>query len=106
MLPTTETAIRAIMRADESITQGQADAAIMALKETPTNHEPLDEILTPGETAKLLGRDRHTVAAWEKRGLLVAIRTGKQGQNITGYVGSSVRALLAGNVNANGKAVA
>ena len=71
--------------------------------------EPFDQILTPEAAGKLLGgRDRHTLANWERRGLLVAVRTGADGKRITGYTASSVRALLAGKANANtdGKAVA
>ena len=74
---------------------------------TPTNPDPLDPIISPVETAKLCGgKDRHTLREWERRGWLVAVRTGKQGKNITGYTASSVRALLAGKPLVNGKAVA
>ena len=109
MLPTTETALKAILQADPSISPECAKSALAVLKGAPTNPEPLDRIVSPTETGKLLGgRDRHTLANWGKRGLLVAVRTGAGGKRITGYTASSVRALLAGKANANtdGKEVA
>ena len=107
MLATSETALRAIMRADASVSREQEEAAIRAAKGTPTNTEPLDPILTVAETGKLCGgKDRHTLREWERRGWLVAIRTGAKGHRITGYTASSVRALLAGKANTNGKEVA
>ena len=104
MLKTTTDAIRAICAADPSINTAQVNSAIAALNGAPVETEPFDQILTPVVAGKLLGRDRHTLANWEKRGLLRAVRTGKDGKRITGYTASSVRALLAGN--ANRKAVA
>ena len=109
MFKTTIDAIRAICAADPSINTAQVNAAIAVLNGVPTDTEPLDQILTPDAAGKLLGgRDRHTLANWEKRGLLRAVRTGKGGKRITGYTASSVRALLAGKANANtdGKEVA
>ena len=72
----------------------------------PANDEPFDQILTPERVGELVGRDRHTLANWAKRGLLVAVRTGADGKRITGFTASSVRALLAGKATMNGKAVA
>ena len=117
MLKSTSDAIRTTTRAicatDPSITATQIETAIAAfiaaLDGVPVDTEPLDRIISPVETGKLLGgRDRHTLANWERRGLLVAVRTGADGKRITGYTASSVRALLAGKANANtdGKAVA
>ena len=109
MFKTTIDAIRAICAADPSINTAQVNAAIAALNGVPTDTEPLDRILSPVETGKMLGgRDRHTLANWGKRGLLVAVRTGAGGKRITGYTLSSVRAFLSGKANANtdGKAVA
>lgn len=108
MINTTKSAIRAICATDPTLSAAQIDAALAALDGVPTNTEPYDQILTPVAAAKLLGRDRHTLAAWTKRGLLVAVRTGRAGSRITGYTASSVRAFLAGkaNANTNGKEVA
>jgi len=99
MLETTRTAAAAIFAADPTMTDTERKARL-APDFTPTNTEPYDEILTPVAAAKILGgRDRHTLAAWEKRGLLVAVRTGGKGSRITGYTGASVRAFIAGKVN-------
>ncbi len=106
MLDTTRTAAAAIFAADPTMTDEERKARL-APDFAPTNTEPFDEILTPSMAGKILGgRDRHTLAAWEKRGLLVAVRTGGTGSRITGYTASSVRALLTGRANAKGKAVA
>lgn len=107
MLQTTRTAAAAIFAADPTMTPEERKARL-APDFAPTNTEPYDQILTPVAAAKLLGRDRHTLAAWTKRGLLVAVRTGRAGSRITGYTASSVRAFLAGkaNANTNGKEVA
>ena len=107
MFKTTSDAIRAICAADPSINAAQVNAAIAVLDGAPVETKPFDQILTPETTGKLLGgRDRHTLANWAKRGLLHAVRTGKTGSRITGYTASSVRALLAGKTNTDGKAVA
>jgi len=106
MLDSTRTAVAAILAADPTVTPEER-AARLAPNFTPTNPDPLDPIISPVETAKLCGgKDRHTLREWERRGWLVAVRTGKQGKNITGYTASSVRALLAGKPLVNGKAVA
>lgn len=107
MLDTTRTAVAAILAADPTVTPEER-AARLAQNFTPTNPEPLPApLLSPTETGKLFGgKDRHTLAAWEKRGWLVAVRTGAKGRNIVGYTGESVRALLAGKPLVNGKAVA
>lgn len=105
MHATTEAALRAIMRTDETIAREQEEAAIRAGKGTPTNPEPLDPILTVAETRRLCGGvDRHTLLTWERRGFITAVRTGKAARNVTGFVGASVRSFLAGK--ATGKAVA
>ena len=106
MLDTTKQALAAILAADPTVSPEERKARL-APNLAATDTEPTDRILSPVETGKLLGgRDRHTLAMWEKRGLLRAVRTGKDGKRITGYTASSVRALLAGKVNVNGKAVA
>ena len=107
MLDTTKQALAAILATDPTVSPEERKARL-APNLAATDTEPLDRILSPVETGKLLGgRDRHTLANWEKRGLLVAVRTGKDGTRITGYTLSSVRAFLSGkaNANANGKAV-
>lgn len=105
MLDTTRTAAAAIFAADPTMTDDERKARL-APDFTPTNPAPLDPIISPMETGKLFGKDRHTLANWEKRGLLRAVRTGKDGRRITGYTGESVRALLSGNPLVSGKAVA
>ncbi len=104
MLDTTRTAAAAIFRADPTMTDEERKARL-APNLTITDTEPLDRIIPPVETGKLLGgKDRHTLLDMARRGLLVAVRGGRQGKNVTGYTLSSVRAFLAGK--ANGKAVA
>ena len=107
MLDTTKQALAAILASDPTVTPEERKARL-APDFAPTNNEPYDDILTPVAAAKLLKRDRHTLTAWTKRGLLVAVRTGEDGKRITGFTASSVRALLAGkaNANTNGKEVA
>jgi len=106
MLDTTRTAAAAIFAADPTMTDDERRARL-APNFTPTNPDPLDPILTVAETGKLCGgKDRHTLREWERRGWIVAIRTGKSGRRITGYTGESVRRFLAGKANTNGKAVA
>lgn len=99
MLDTTRTAAAAIFAADPTMTDTERKARL-APNFTPVNDEPFDQILTPETACKMLGRDRHTICAWAKRGLLVAVRTGAGGKRITGYTASSVRALLAGKITA------
>jgi len=106
MLDTTRTAAAAIFKADPTMTDEERKARL-APNLTITDTEPLDRIISPVETGRLLGgRDRHTLANWAKRGLLHAVRTGAGGKRITGYTASSVRALLAGKANANESEVA
>ena len=95
MLDTTRTAAAAIFAADPTMTDTER-AARLAPNFAPVSDEPFDQILTPERAGELLGRDRHTLTSWTKRGLLVAVRTGAGGKRITGYTASSVRALLAG----------
>lgn len=108
MLDTTRTAAAAIFKADPTMTDEERKARL-APNLTITDTEPLDRIIPPVETGKLLGgKDRHTLLDMARRGLLVAVRGGRQGKNVTGYTLSSVRAFLSGKANANtdGKAVA
>ena len=108
MLDTTRTTAAAIFRADPTMTDEERKARL-APNLTITDTEPLDRIIPPVETGKLLGgKDRHTLLDMARRGLLVAVRGGRQGKNVTGYTLSSVRAFLSGKANANtdGKAVA
>lgn len=96
MLDTTRAAAAAIFKADPTMTDAERKARL-APDFAPVNNEPFDQILTPDAACKLLGRERHTLANWTKRGLLRAVRTGPTKKKITGYTASSVRALLAGN---------
>ncbi len=107
MLDSTRKAMGALLDCDPTVTPEER-AARLAPNFTP-NPEPLDRIIPPVETGKLLGgKDRHTLLDMARRGLLVAVRGGRQGKNVTGYTLSSVRAFLSGkaNANADGKAVA
>ena len=99
MLDTTKQALAAILAADPTVSPEERKARL-APDLAATETEPTDRILSPVETGKLLGgRDRHTLANWEKRGLLRAVRTGKGGKRITGFTLSSVRAFLAGRAH-------
>lgn len=103
MLDTTKQALAAILAADPTVSPEERKARL-APNLAATDTEPTDRILSPVETGKLLGgRDRHTIANWEKRGLLVAVRTGAGGKRITGYTRSSVAALLAGKTQTEAK---
>ena len=105
MLETTKRAAAAIFAADPTMTPEECRARLDP-NLAPMNTEAFDEILTPSMAGKILGgRDRHTLAAWTKRGLLVAVRTGGKGCRITGYTGASVRALLAGKTRTEAKPV-
>ena len=108
MLDTTKQALAAILAADPTVSPEERKARL-APNLAATDTEPTDRILSPVETGKLLGgKDRHTLLDMARRGLLVAVRGGRQGKNVTGYTLSSVRAFLSGKANANtdGKAVA
>ena len=96
MLDSTRTAVAAIFRADPSISDAERKARL-APDFIPVNTEPFDRIFTPQQAGRILGgRDRHTLAAWAKRGLLTAIKTGTGGKRATGYLESSIRKFLSG----------
>lgn len=105
MLDSTRKAMGALLDCDPTVTPEER-AARLAPNFTPTNPEPLPApLLSPTETGKLFGgKDRHTLRQWERRGWLVAVRTGAKGKNIVGYTGESVRALLAGKATGKGAA--
>ncbi len=84
---------------DPTIKDEQITASISVLKGKPCPATPYEPIVKQQDAAKMFGRDRHTLAQWAKRGLLVAVRTGKGGKRITGYTASSVNALLAGKAS-------
>ena len=105
MLDTTRTAAAAIFAADPTMTPEERRARLDP-NLAHMNTEAFDEILTPSMAGKILGgRDRHTLAAWAARGLLVAVRTGAGGRRITGYTSASIRALLAGKTRTEAKPV-
>ena len=99
MLDTTRRAAAAIFAADPTMTDAERKARL-APNFAPMNDKPFDQILTPQQAVKILGRDRHTLANWAKRGLLRAVRTGRDGKRITGYAASSVHEFLAGGAAA------
>ena len=43
------------------------------MRQTPG--EEIEELLTPGEVAKMFGVDPKTVTSWAKRGRLTSVRT-------------------------------
>ena len=95
MLDTTRTAAAAIFAADPTMTPEERKARLADMLQPVVS---FDRLLTPKETARLLGRDRHTLAKYARRGLLVAVRSGANSRKATAYTEASVRALLAGNV--------
>ena len=95
MLETTRTAVAAILASDPTVSPEERKARL-APNITVAEVEPLDQILTPAQAVKILGRDRHTLTNWERRGLIRAVRTGADRMRITGFTASSIRALLAG----------
>lgn len=105
-MKSTETAVKAIVAADPSITAEMTKAALAALRgETAaavTDQTPIDRALTPKQVAGILGVSRKTVTKYGRKGLIQGIGS-KDGRGaIRYYAASSVRAFLAGaNGNAN-----
>lgn len=102
MLDSTKNAIRAICSADPSVTREQLDAALDALASSvQIERAPLDPIVSVQDACKLCGgKDRHTLLSWSRRGLIEAVRTGKDGGRVTGYLQSSIRRFLNGETRA------
>ena len=102
MVKTTETTLRAMMSADGTITNEQAEAAlrILAGKDDPA---PIGRMLKTTEAARLCGVTTKTLRAWTKAGLLVPLYGSGTKQRV-GYTEASVRAFLAGRTaNAQGR---
>ena len=98
MLKPTETALRAMMAADATITKEQADAAFRALSGKP-DPAPVGRILKTTEAAKLCGGvTTKTLRAWTRAGLLVPVYGSGTKQRV-GYTEASVRAFVEGRMN-------
>ena len=61
-----------------------------------TEAAPLDRVLTPAQTAALLGRSTKTVRELCKRGKIRRVCCGANGQRASGYSESSVRDFIEG----------
>lgn len=105
MMPTTRTAVLAILRTDPSITKEQANAALDALEGRTAAgvavDAPTDRALTRRQAAEILGVKPHTVSDYARKGLIKAFRFGAKRKLASGYSAESVRKLLE-----RGKAVA
>jgi len=108
MLPSIETATRALWKTDPSITPEQAQAAMDALTgQTVAGLAvpvPIDRALTRQQVAEMLAVKPHTVSDYARKGLIKAFRFGAKGKLASGYSAESVRALLSGMVSADGGA--
>lgn len=60
-----------------------------------TDDRPLDRVLTPAQTAALLGRTTKTVRELARRGRIKAVMFG-DGSRVTGYSEQSVRDFING----------
>lgn len=105
MHATSETALRAIMKADETITPEQAEEAIAAAKGKAGKPTMTDTGMKRAEVAKVLGIHPQTVTLYAKRGLIRPLCGGASGARTTLYSAASVEAFLAGKPNAKGKVV-
>ncbi len=94
----TETALRAMMAADATITKEQADAAFRALSGKP-DPAPVGRILKTTEAARLCGVTTKTLRAWTRAGLLVPVYGSGTKQRV-GYTEASVRAMVEGRAHA------
>ena len=106
MLETTEQIILAACHADPTLADEQIKAGIAAMKsKLPMRNEPLDPVVSVQDACKLCGgKDRHTLLSWSRRGFIVAVRTGKDGGRVTGYLRSSIRRFLNGETQATKEA--
>ena len=107
MLQHTETAIRAILAADPSVTPEQAKAAINAAKgaeaSASSDIRKTDAILTVAEVAGILHTTKRSVSRYATLGAIRRVRVPGMSRAV-GYSAESVRAFLAGKPQ--GKAVA
>lgn len=93
-MDSTITAIRAICGADPTLTPEQINAAVSALS-SREKHQSL-AVYSPIEVAGILGVKCRTVRNYEKRGLLVPIKTGAKGKRTRAYTASSVEKFING----------
>ena len=61
-----------------------------------TDAQPLDRVLSPAQTAALIGRSTKTVRELCKRGKIRAVKCGANGQRASGYSEKSVRNFIEG----------
>lgn len=101
MLKHTETALRAILENDPSMTPDQVRAAIQAANGTRpegiTDARPVDTILKPGEVATILKTSTRNVSRYARAGVLRRVRFPGASRAL-GYSADSVRAFMAGKV--------
>ena len=98
MIQATETALRAILNADPSMTRELINATIRTAKgkvQEIAEREPLDRPMKPGEVAKHLGKTSRMVGEYCRRGLLRRI-TMPGCKRSLGISEQSVRDFLAG----------
>ena len=94
MTKNTRTALTAILAADATIPQEQADAALKVL-EGRAGPVEVGAVVRTSEAARLLGGvTTKTLRAWAARGRLVPVY-GSEGRRI-GYTAESVKALIDG----------
>ena len=100
MLPTIETATRALWQSDPSISEAQVKAALDVLKGRTSAglvvSAPIDRALTRQQVAELLNVKPHTVTDYVRKGLIRAFRFGAKGKLASGYSAESVRELMEG----------
>lgn len=114
MLKSTETAVRAIIATDPSITPEQANGGIAVFKGEDIrpllDNRKLESTLTLAQAAAAIGGRRtdkdgnpcgcctKTVGQYVRRGRLVGVYGGATGRRLTGVVASSLRSFLDGKV--------
>ena len=99
MLAHVETAIRALIAADPSITPEMADEAMAALRGESVASVavamPSDRALSRTQVAAILGVKPHTVSDYARQGKIVAFRFGSSKRKAMGYSAESVKRLMA-----------
>lgn len=94
MTSNTQTALKAIIEADATITKEEAKAALGALTKKPTDADAGDRVLTRAEVAALLGKSVKAVDVYGRRGIIrrVYLTNGGTGGKVQaqGYSRNSV----------------
>lgn len=109
MLKHTETALRAILEADPSMTPEQVKAAIKAASGKPspsiTDERPLDTILKLEEVARIMHTSTRNVSRYGRLGYLHRVHIPGASRSL-GYSADSVRAFMAGRFPTKGSSKA